>query len=126
MERYHPTIDASNADGNIVVYESKLEGIDRVRFQFCIVDEAHNAKRVAGAVDDLLRQFRWESLWVTGPRRTYQVDEMRFFRSNDYLRFDLEHPRKAIFIRAFIKWNLIKTGTAFKMACVEFQDDPFQ
>ncbi|KAF5718962.1 hypothetical protein FGLOB1_1376 [Fusarium globosum] len=49
-----------------MVYESKLEGIDRMRFQFCIVDEAHNAKRVAGAVNNFLRQFDWDSLiWVT-------------------------------------------------------------
>ncbi|KAF5557649.1 hypothetical protein FPHYL_7616 [Fusarium phyllophilum] len=65
---------ARNADGHMVVYESKLKGIDRVRFQFCIVDEAHDANRVTDAVNNLLRQFSSDSpIWVTGPRRKHRV-----------------------------------------------------
>ncbi|EXA46063.1 hypothetical protein FOQG_05996 [Fusarium oxysporum f. sp. raphani 54005] len=44
------------------------------------------------------------------------------FESNDYLRFDLEHPRQAAFVRVSVEDNLAKTGTAFKFACVEFRD----
>ncbi|CZR43570.1 uncharacterized protein FPRO_07513 [Fusarium proliferatum ET1] len=60
--QYHPTIDANNTQANIMVYESKLEGIDRIRFQFCIVDEAHIVKRVTGGVNNFVRQFSWDSL----------------------------------------------------------------
>ncbi|RKL48498.1 hypothetical protein BFJ72_g1398 [Fusarium proliferatum] len=71
--QYHPTIDANNTQGNIMVYESKLEGIDRIRFQFCIVSEAHIVKRVAGAVNNFVRQFSWDSIiCITDPRSPNQ------------------------------------------------------
>ncbi|EXM22214.1 hypothetical protein RAB80_003500 [Fusarium oxysporum f. sp. vasinfectum] len=44
------------------------------------------------------------------------------FESNDYLHFELEHPRQAAFVRVSVEDNLAKTGTAFKFACVEFRD----
>ncbi|KAF5623562.1 hypothetical protein F25303_11844 [Fusarium sp. NRRL 25303] len=70
---YHPTIDTNNTQRNIMMYESKIEGIDRMRFRFCIVDEAHNAKRVTGAVNNLPHQFSWDSrICVTDPRSPNQ------------------------------------------------------
>jgi hypothetical protein len=37
------------------------------------------------------------------------------FESNDYLRFGLEHPRQAAFVRVFVEDDLASSiGTAFK------------
>ncbi|KAF5672402.1 hypothetical protein FDENT_10592 [Fusarium denticulatum] len=42
--------------------------------------------------------------------------------SSDYLRFDLEHPRQAAFVRLFVEDDLASTGTAFKFKFVDFRD----
>ncbi|KAF4501523.1 hypothetical protein FAGAP_2244 [Fusarium agapanthi] len=43
------------------------------------------------------------------------------FESNDYLRFDLEHPKQTACVRVSVENDLANTGTAFKFTCVEFQ-----
>ncbi|SCO78166.1 uncharacterized protein FRV6_02379 [Fusarium oxysporum] len=34
------------------------------------------------------------------------------FKSNDYMCFDLEHPRQAVSVRVSVQENIIKTGSA--------------
>ncbi|RKK48336.1 hypothetical protein BFJ66_g6458 [Fusarium oxysporum f. sp. cepae] len=34
------------------------------------------------------------------------------FKSNNYMRFDLEHPRQAVSVRVSVQENSIKTGSA--------------
>ncbi|KAG7423828.1 hypothetical protein Forpi1262_v014938 [Fusarium oxysporum f. sp. raphani] len=67
----------------------------------------------------LLKKEVWRLKGQGGPYRPVSPD---MFESNDYLRFDLEHPRQAAFVRVSVEDNLAKTGTAFKFACVEFRD----
>ncbi|KAF5581333.1 hypothetical protein FPCIR_10207 [Fusarium pseudocircinatum] len=54
-----------------------------------------------------------------GPHRLASPD---MFESNDSLRFDLEHPRQAAFVRVFVEDDLARTGTAFKFNIVDFWD----
>ncbi|EGU88135.1 hypothetical protein FOXB_01273 [Fusarium oxysporum f. sp. conglutinans Fo5176] len=75
--------------------------------------------RKARASSVLLKKEVWRLKGQGGPYRPVSPD---MFESNDYLRFDLEHPRQAAFVRVSVEDNLAKTGTAFKFACVEFRD----
>ncbi|KAG5752472.1 hypothetical protein H9Q70_004906 [Fusarium xylarioides] len=54
-----------------------------------------------------------------GPHRLASPD---MFENNDYLRFDLEHPRQAAFVRVFVEDDLTNPGTAFKFNFVDFGD----
>ncbi|KAL9568690.1 hypothetical protein ACKAV7_007164 [Fusarium commune] len=67
----------------------------------------------------LLGKEMWRVKDQGGPRRLVSPD---MFKSNDYLRFDLEHPRQAAFVRVSVEDDLAKTGTEFKFACVGFRD----
>ncbi|XEV00896.1 hypothetical protein FSHL1_006183 [Fusarium sambucinum] len=55
------------ADGSLIEFKPKIQGLSEVQFQFCIVDEAHTAKRHKGASWYALQQVKWVSLLsVTG------------------------------------------------------------
>ncbi|SCO77148.1 uncharacterized protein FRV6_01360 [Fusarium oxysporum] len=89
-------------------------------------ENAYISRRLAGhrlqtnrASSFLLKKELWRLKGQGGPYRPVSPD---MFESNDYLRFDLEHPRQAAFVRVSVEDNLAKTGTAFKFACVEFRD----
>ncbi|KAF5614258.1 uncharacterized protein FSUBG_138 [Fusarium subglutinans] len=43
------------------------------------------------------------------------------FECNDYLHFDLEHPRQAACLQVSVEDDLANNGTAFKFTCVEFR-----
>ncbi|KAH7203647.1 hypothetical protein DER44DRAFT_747114 [Fusarium oxysporum] len=78
-----------------------------------------STKKASWASSFLLKKEVWRLKGQGGPYRPVSPD---MFESNDYLRFDLEHPRQAAFVRVSVEDNVAKTGTAFKFACVEFRD----
>ncbi|KAM0502852.1 hypothetical protein ACHAP8_003687 [Fusarium lateritium] len=49
------------ADGSLIEFKPKIQGLSEVQFQFCIVDEAHTAKQHKGASWNAHHQLVQES-----------------------------------------------------------------
>ncbi|KAF5963589.1 hypothetical protein FBULB1_13287 [Fusarium bulbicola] len=58
---------AETADGNLIEYLSKAEAFSKATFEFVVADEAHNAKKLNGIYNHMLRILDWKKLlWVSG------------------------------------------------------------
>ncbi|KAF5242998.1 hypothetical protein FANTH_8403 [Fusarium anthophilum] len=75
-------------------------------------------KKASWTLPFLLEKQVWHLKGQGSPHRPANPD---MFECNDYLRFDLEHPRQAARLQVSVADDLANNGTAFKFTCVEFR-----
>ncbi|KAI8402871.1 hypothetical protein FOFC_16300 [Fusarium oxysporum] len=71
--------------------------------------QRRQADRTKSRRQDMFVKLRTQNAKGRDAHRPVSPD---MFKSNDYLRFDLEHPRHAVSVRASVQENIIKTGSA--------------
>ncbi|WKT45103.1 hypothetical protein QSH57_009956 [Fusarium oxysporum f. sp. vasinfectum] len=71
--------------------------------------QRRQADRTKSRRQDMFVKLRTQNAKGRDAHRPVSPD---MFKSNDYMRFDLEHPRHAVSVRASVQENIIKTGSA--------------
>ncbi|KAH7164880.1 hypothetical protein DER46DRAFT_648194 [Fusarium sp. MPI-SDFR-AT-0072] len=82
---------------------------ERHRGDHFSLKQRRQADRNKGRLHDMFVKLRTQNAKGRDAHRLVSPD---MFKSNDYMRFDLEHPRQAVSVRVSIQENIIKTGTA--------------
>ncbi|KAK2478965.1 hypothetical protein H9L39_08339 [Fusarium oxysporum f. sp. albedinis] len=71
--------------------------------------QRRQADRTKSRRQDMFVKLRTQNAKGRDAHRPVSPD---MFKSNDYMRFDLEHPRQAVSVRVSVQENSIKTGSA--------------